>query len=132
MVDQYLGQSTAGYGISTILYAADANLTGSFGPYTIYTTTASGYGSSGMYRVTGYMTVTSPAAGSNMQFVVDYKDEGGFQAQSTGIPVQFSQIGNKIPFSFEFYSVAGQPITINMIATGGNPSYGFHVRLQQI
>jgi hypothetical protein len=131
-VSQYLGQPTSGHGISTIQYWADTTLTGTFGPYTIFTTGTGAYAAAGMYRVTGYMTVTGSSPGSAMQFVVDYKDEGGFQSQTTGTPVPFGSVGEKIPFSFEFYSVAGQPITISMIATGGNPVYGFHVRLEEL
>jgi hypothetical protein len=134
MVDQYLGQTTAGRGISTILYSADATLTGSFGPYTIFTTnTTQGYnGSNGMYRVTGYMTVTGAAPGSSAQFVMNYTDEAIAQYQNTGTPVTFQSVGDKLPFNFEFYSVAGQPITISILTTGGSPTYTFHVRLESL
>lgn len=133
MVSQYLGQNTAGHGISTILYSADANLTGSFGPYTIFTTSATGYnGSSGMYRLTGYMTVTGATSGSSAQFVVNYTDEAVAQYQNTGVPLTFQKVGDKIPFSFVFYSQSGEPISISILITGGSPTYAFHVRLESL
>jgi hypothetical protein len=131
-VTRYLGQSTAGHGISTILYSADASLTGSFGPYTIFTTNASGYASSGMYRLTGYMTVIGSWTGSTMQFVADYTDEGGMQAQTTGAPVSFQGVGDKLPLSFVFFSQAGKPIVISAITAAGNPSYAIHLRLEAL
>jgi len=132
VVDQYIGQATAGNGISTILYSADATLTGSFGPYTLFTTNASGYASSGMYRLTGYMTVTSSSSGATMQFVADYTDESGVQSQSTGLPVSFQGVGDKLPFSFVFYCESGKPITISTSVAGGNPTYTIHLRLEAL
>jgi hypothetical protein len=128
----YLGQSTAGHGISTILYSADASLAGSFGPYTIFTTNSSGYASSGLYRLTGYMTVIGSWTGATMQFVTDYTDESGLQAQTTGAPVSFQGVGDKLPLSFVFYSQAGKPIVISAIVSAGNPSYMIHLRLEAL
>lgn len=132
VVKQYLGQATAGNGIPTILYYADATLTGSFGPYTIFTTNATGYASSGMYRLTGYMTVTGAATGSTMQFLTGYTDESGVQAQNTGLPVPFQGVGDKLPFSFVFYAQAGTPITISTVTASGNPTYTIHLRLEAL
>jgi hypothetical protein len=132
IVDGYLGQATSGNGISTLLYSVDATLTGTFGPYTIYTTKASGYGSGGMYRLTGYMTVTSAAPGTSMQFVVDYADESGFQAENSGLPVPFQGVRDKLPFSIVFYCRPGQPIDISTVATGGSPNYTLHLRLEEL
>jgi hypothetical protein len=132
ILKQYRGQATAGNGISTIQYFADATLTGSFGPYTIFTTNASGYGASGMYRLTGYMTVTSVGPGSTMQFVTGYTDEAGLQFQNTGLPVSFQAGGDKLPFSFVFYSEPGKPITISTVVTGGSPTYTIHLRLEAL
>jgi len=133
IVKQYLGQPTAGNGIATILYSADANLGGTFGPYTIFTTAASGYGAGGLYRLTGYMTVTGAAApGSTMQFVLNYADEGGLEAQTSGSPVNFGSAGDKLPFSLVFYCTPGQPISISTIASGGSPNYTVHLRLEAL
>lgn len=132
LVSQYLGQNTAGHGISTILYAADATLSGSFGPYTIFTTNATGYnGTSGMYRLSGYMTETSSASGATMQFMVSYTDESGIQSQTSNL-VSFQSVGDKLPFSLVFYSVGGAPITISTLATGSSPSYTLHLRLEAL
>lgn len=132
MVDQYLGQNTAGHGISSILYSADATLSGSFGPYTIFTTTATGSnGTSGLYRLSGYMTETSSATGATMQFLVSYTDETGIQSQTSNL-VSFQSVGDKLPFSLVFYSVGGAPISISTLATGVNPSYTLHIRLEAL
>lgn len=128
---QYLGQTTAGSGISAILYSTDATLTGSFGPYTIFTTNPSGYAAGGMYRITGYMTATAAATGGSMQFLANYSDETGAQTQSTGLPIAFGNAGNKLPFSFVFYSQPGKPITITIVTTGG-PTYTIHLRLEAL
>ena len=128
----YLGQPTTGNGIAAILYTADATETGSFGPYTIFTTNGSGYGSSGMYRMTGYMTVTEGAPGAQMQFVVTYSDETGAQYQNTGAPILFQSVGQRLPFSFVFYSDAAKPISVAMVTTGNQPTYTVHLRLEAL
>jgi hypothetical protein len=132
VLTQYQGHGTFGNGMATILYSADATLSGSFGPYTILTTNASGYGSGGMYRISGYMTVTSSAPSSTMQFRVTYTDESGPQAETSGIPAPFGSVGDKIPFSLVFYCASGTPIDISLTAAGGSPSYTFHIRLEEL
>jgi len=130
IVNHYRGQATAGNGISTIQYYADASLTGNFGPYTIFTTNASGYASSGLYRLSGYMTATSAQSGGSMQLVLGYADETGIQTQYAGQP-NFGAVGANLPFSLVFYSQAGQPITIATVTTGG-PTYTIHLRLEAL
>lgn len=132
IVRQYLGQATAGHGISTILYSGDATLTGGFGPFTVFTTNASGYGSNGMYRLSGYMTVTGASAGSTVVFTTGYSDEVGQQYQNTGLPVPFQAAGDNLPLSFIFYSQAGKPITIITSVLGGAPTYTVHLRLESL
>jgi hypothetical protein len=131
IVSQYRGQKLMGNGIVTILYYADATLTGSFGPYTIFTTNDSGYGASGMYRLSGYISATSASSNGSMQFVAGYTDETGTQVQSTGLPTSFDVYGDKLPFSFVFYSQAGKPVTITTVSTGG-PTYTIHLRLEAL
>jgi hypothetical protein len=132
VLTQYMGQPTAGNGMPTILYYADTSLSGSFGPYTIFTTSASGYGSSGLYRLTGYMTVTTASNGSTMQFQASYYDESGLQSQTSGAPIPFQSVGEKLPFSFVIYSQANSPISISMVTLGGNPTYTVHLRLEAL
>jgi len=132
VLTQYQGQATFGNGMSTILYSADATLSGSFGPYTIFTTNASGYGSGGMYRISGYMTVTSSAPAATMQFMAMYSDESGPQAETSGNPVPFGGVGEKLPFSTVFYCMPGTPISISLVTLGGSPSYTFHIRLEEL
>jgi len=130
-VNHYRGQATAGNGISTILYFADATLTGSFGPYTIFTTNPSGYAGSGMYRLSGYITATNTQPGGSMQFVAGYTDEVAAQTQVNGSPIPFGVAGANLPFSLVFFSDAGKPITISTVTTGG-PTYTIHLRLEAL
>lgn len=132
VLTQYQGHGTFGNGLSTILYSADATLAGSFGPYTILTTNASGYGSAGMYRISGYMTATSSAPAATIQFIVMYSDETGPQAETSGNPMPFGGVGEKLPFSMVFYCAPGKPISISLVALGGSPSYTFHIRLEEL
>jgi len=130
IVNHYRGQATAGNGISTIQYFADAILTGSFGPYAIFTTKPSGYASSGLYRLSGYIAATNAQPGGSMQFALGYTDETGLQTQYAGQP-NFAIVGANVPFSFVFYSMAGQPITVSTVTTGG-PTYTIHLRLEAL
>jgi hypothetical protein len=129
LVKQYLGQNTAGWGMPTILFTADSTLTGNFGPYTIFTTNASGYASSGMYRLSGYITATNTQLGGSMQFATGYTDEVASQTQVSGQPIPLGIVGANLPFSLVLYSQAGKPITISTITTGG-PTYTIHLRLE--
>ena len=131
LVKQYLGQNTAGWGMPAILFTADSTLSGSFGPYTIFTTNSSGYASSGMYRLSGYITATNTQLGSSMQFVATYTDEVAQQTQVSGTPVPFGVVGANLPFSLIFYSQAGKPINIST-QTIGEPTYTIHLRLEAL
>ena len=130
-VTQYRGQTLSGNGLSTMLFSADANLSGSFGPYTIFTTNPSGYASSGMYRLVGYIVETAAAPGATMQFSMQYTDETGPQSQSIGAPIALDTVGAKIPFEFVFSAAAGKPISFTNTTTN-SPSYGFHLRLEAL
>jgi hypothetical protein len=113
----------------TILFTADSTLTGNFGPYTIFTTNASGYASSGMYRLSGYITATNTQLGGSMQFATGYTDEVASQTQVSGQPIPLGIVGANLPFSLVLYSQAGKPITISTITTGV-PTYTIHLRLE--
>ena len=131
IVTQYRGQTLSGNGLSAILFFADTPLTGSFGPYTIFTTNASGYASSGMYRLTGYLVETTAAPGATMQFSMQYTDETGPQSQGFSAPVPFAAVGAKIPFEIVFSAAAGTPIGFTNTTTN-SPTYGFHLRLEAL
>ncbi len=131
VLSAYRGQPLAGNGQPTILYYADSQLTGSFGPYTIFTTNASGYASSGMYRLSGYLTATSTQPGGSMQFILGYTDEVRGQIQMNGFPIPFAAPGANLPFSFVFFSQPEKPITISTVTTGG-PTYTIHLRLEAL
>jgi hypothetical protein len=129
ILTQYRGQNLDGNGMSAILYHADANLTGSFGPYTIFTTKASGYAAGGMYRLSGYLTALN--SGSTLQFVAGYTDETGPQVQFNGSGVPFGTTGKYTSFTYVFYS---QPNAVITIQTVTNPSqnYTVHLRLEAL
>jgi hypothetical protein len=131
IVTQYRGQSLSGNGLSAILFFADTPLTGSFGPYTIFTTNKTNYASAGMYRLSGYIVETTSAPGATMQFAIEYTDETGPQSQITGAPVSFAAVGAKIPFEFVFSAVANSPISFTNTTTN-SPTYGFHLRLEAL
>jgi hypothetical protein len=129
IVSQYRGQATAGDGISAILYWTDTSLTGSFGPYTIFTTNGSGYASSGMYRLSGYIVETTNAPNATMNFSVQYTDETGAQTQDTGPAIPFGTVGSRLPFQFVLNSEPGKTISYT-VTTSNAASYGFHLRLE--
>ena len=131
ILTQYRGQSLSGNGLSAILYFADADLSGSFGPYTVFTTNSSGYASSGMYRLVGYIVETAVAPGGSMQFSMHYTDETGPQSQTTGAPVALDTVGAKTAFEFVFNAASGTPISITTTTANG-PTYGLHLRLEAL
>jgi hypothetical protein len=130
-VTQYRGQTLSGNGLSAILFAADTTLTGSFGPYTIFTTNPTGYASSGMYRLVGYIVETAAAPVATIQFSMQYTDETGPQSQSIGVPIPVSAVGAKVPFEFVFSAAAGTAISFTNTTTN-SPTYGFHLRLEAL
>jgi hypothetical protein len=131
ILTQYRGQQLDGNGLSTILFHADSTLSGTFGPYTIFTTNASGYASSGMYRLSGYLTALNTVPASTMQFIAGYTDETGAQIQSTGAAVPFDVTGRNVSFSFFFHAEAGTPITI-ITNTPIPQNYTIHLRLEAL
>jgi hypothetical protein len=131
IMTQYRGQTLAGNGLSAILFAADANLSGNLGPYTIFTTNPSGYASAGMYRLVGYIVETAAAPGATMQFSMQYTDETGPQSQSIGAPVALDTVGAKIPFEFVINAAAGTAISFTN-STTNSATYGFHLRLEAL
>lgn len=130
ILTKYRGQALDGNGVSTILFHADSTLTGAFGPYTVFTTNASGYASGGMYRLSGYMTALNTEQGSTMQFVLGYADETGTQVQTTPT-VPFAFTGGILPFTFVFYAQPATPITITAVTTTGQ-NYSVHLRLEAL
>ncbi len=130
IVTQYRGQALDGNGMSTILFHADSTLTGAFGPYTIFTTNASGYAAGGMYRLSGYLTALNTEQGSTMQFVLGYTDETGQQIQSTQT-VPFDVIGRNLSFTFVLYAQPTTPISMTAVTTTGQ-QYTVHLRLEAL
>jgi hypothetical protein len=130
ILNHYRGQQLAGNGVAALLYTADTSLTGSFGPYAIFTTNQNGYASGGMYRLSGYLTATSTSSGASMQMVVSYTDEVEPQTQYANQPV-FSVAGANLPFSFVFYSQPGKPISISTVNIGTS-TYTIHLRLEAL
>jgi len=121
----------SGHGMPVILFGDGANLTGNFGPYTLYTTPASGYTSTGLFRVTGYVVETSPAAGATLQVRLDYADISGPNSQDTGAPLSFSTNGAKLPFTFILQAVPGTPINLT-VNTTNSPAYTINVDVETL
>lgn len=119
----------SGHGLPVILFGGGANLSGDFGPYTLYTTPSSGYTSTGLFRVSGYVVETSPAAGATLQVRIDYTDISGQNSQDTGAPLSFSTKGAKLPFSFILQAVPGTPINLTLSTTNA-PFYTINVDVE--
>lgn len=121
----------SGHGMPVILFGNGANLSGDFGPYTLYTTPASGYTSTGLFRVTGYVVETSPATNATLQVRVDYTDISGQNSQDTGAPLSLSAKGAKLPFSFILQAVPGTPINLT-ISTTNTPVYTINMDVEAL
>lgn len=121
----------SGHGMPVILFGNGANLSGNFGPYTLYTAPASGYTSTGLFRVTGYVVETSPAANATLQVRLDYTDISGQNSQDTGVPLSFSTTGAKLPFSFLLQAVPGTPINLT-INTTNTPLYTINMDVEAL
>jgi len=122
---------TGGHGMPVILYGGGANLSGNFGPYRVYTTPQSGYTSTGLFRMTGYVVETSAATGATLQVRMDYTDISGANSQDTGIPIPFGSVGAKLPFTFILQAVPGTPISITINTTSA-PSYTINATLEAL
>jgi len=121
----------SGHGMPVILFGDGANLSGDFGPYTLYTTPTSGYTSTGLFRVSGYVVETSPATSATLQVRIDYTDISGPNSQDTGAPLSFSTKGTKLPFNFILQAVPGTPINLTVNTTNA-PAYTINVDLEAL
>jgi hypothetical protein len=125
-----LASSGAGHGQPFIVYGAGpATLSGSFGPYTIYTCPTSGYGAAALYRVNFYLVATSGTAGATMQLQLNYKDDIQAQIQNSGTAVPFDLIGARLPWNTTFSCAVGQPISFQTV-TSNAPAYTLYVTLE--
>ena len=122
---------TSGHGMPVILFGGGANLSGNFGPYTLYTTPASGYTSTGLFRVSGYVVETSPATGATLQVSIGYRDISGQNSQDTGAPLSFSAVGAKLPISFILQAVPGTHINLT-VNTTNTPVYTINIDLEAL
>jgi hypothetical protein len=121
----------AGDGMPVILYGGTGPFTGNFGPYTLYTTPATGYTSTGLFRVSGYLVETSAVAGATMQVAINYVDASGANEQDSGAPISFATVGSKLPFAFVLQSIPSQSISITL-STANSPSYTFYVAIEAL
>ncbi|HKM67281.1 MAG TPA: hypothetical protein VJX70_08960 [Candidatus Acidoferrum sp.] len=114
----YQGVATkGGDGMPVILYGGTSPQVGNFGPFTMYTTPASGYTSNGLFRFSGYVVATSPATGATAQVRIDYVDASGANHQDTGPAVPLGTVGAMIPFSFILQSAPSSAINISVLTT---------------
>jgi len=109
---QYKGlQAVSGSGMPFIVYAVPATpLTGSFGPFTLFTAPSSGYGANMLYEVIGYGVATNSQPGSTMVATVHYTDTNGANSQSTSA-LPFSAAGNSASFDFIIQCAPNSAIT---------------------
>jgi hypothetical protein len=115
---KYRGVATnGGNGLPIILFGGASYQTADFGPYTMYTTPARGYTSTGLFRVSGYIVATSAAAGATLKARIDYTDASGANSQDTGTPIPFGVVGSKLPFSFILQSTPSQQINLTVTTT---------------
>ena len=121
----------AGDGMTVILYGGTGPFTGNFGPYTLYTTPESGYTSTGLFRVSGYLVETSVAPAATMQVAINYVDASGPNEQDSGAPISFATVGAKLPFSYVLQSAPSQAVTI-MVNTANSPSYTLYVVMEAL
>jgi hypothetical protein len=125
-----LSSSGAGHGQPFIVYGAGpAALSGTIGPYTMYTCPASGYGAAALYRVNFYLVETNSAPGATIQLLLNYTDDVQTQTQSSGSAVPFALIGTRLPWSTTFSCAAGQPISFQTVTTN-LPAYTLYVTLE--
>lgn len=119
----YEGVATrGGNGLPIILFGGQSPETGNFGPYTLYTTPASGYTANGLFHMSGYIVATAAAPGATLQVRINYTDASGANSQDTGLPIPFGVVGAKLPYSFILQSAPSSSITISIITTN-NPTY---------
>jgi hypothetical protein len=121
----------AGNGMPAILYGGSATVTGNFGPFTLYTTPSTGYTSSALFKVSGYVVATSLAPGATLQVRLGYREDSGPNSQDTGIPVSLATVGAKLPFSIILQSSPAQPITIS-VTTTNSPVYMIYATVEAL
>jgi hypothetical protein len=121
----------SGHGMPVILFGGGANLSGNFGPYALYTTPGTGYTSTGLFRVSGYVVATSAALNATLQVKIDYTDISGANAQDSGSPISFGAVGAKLPFSFMLQAIPGTPINLT-VNTTNVPVYTIDVDLEAL
>jgi hypothetical protein len=83
----------------------------------MYTTPATAYTSTNLFRVSGYIVATSASPGATLQARIDYSDASGPNSQDTGVAIPFGTIGSKLPFSFILQSTPSQQINLSVITT---------------
>jgi hypothetical protein len=135
LATQYAGLPSSGVptgmpsnGFPFILRSIDTNLIGSVSNYTLYTTTASGYGGPGLYRLEAYIVSTASAAGATLAFTVSFNDGQANQTLMSGTPAYFDTPGAFLTFSEPFYVAANTAITASTITTN-SPTYHIVLRL---
>jgi hypothetical protein len=117
---QYKGlPAVSGSGMPFIVYGVPSTpLTGTFGPFTLFTAPVSGYGANALYEVTGYAVATNSQPSSTLLITVHYTDSQGASSQSTSA-VPFSAAGDNLPFHFILQCAPGSPITFTTSTNSG-------------
>jgi len=124
---QYKGlPAISGSGMPFIVYGVPpTSLTGAFGPFTLFSAPANGYGANSLYEITGYAVATNSQPNSTIRLTVNYTDTQGAKSQSTAA-IPFSAAGDILPFQFVLQSAPGSVITFSSFT---NPGTTYNVQL---
>lgn len=125
---QYNSAATAGNGQPAIRAVLNqtGEVTGNSGTLTLYTPVTN----SGMYRVVVYTVISTNAAGSTVQWTVNYTDVTGART-TVGTSIAGDTAGTHLGETFIIESESAVAITISN-ATASSPKYKFYVRLEEL
>ena len=141
--DQYgtpkslLGGALAGIGYPVIVFRSGALLTGSLGPYLLYTTAASCAGgvsvcpnAGGIYELHWTGTVSSASIGNTITVSVSYIDQVQQQTITCGnASSPFGNFGQTVSAICNFYAIPGTPIFVSFSTSSNSVVYWEHTYL---
>jgi hypothetical protein len=115
-------------GTSMIAKGINGSSTGTISNYAVWTTPASGYGSSEFYEISWEGVVTTPANGATAVATWNFTDESGPNSCSSPVTA-FGSVGNRLELTCRFYSVPNTPIHISVTTFSASPTYASHLRV---
>jgi hypothetical protein len=100
-------------------------ITGNYGPVTLFTP-----GASGLFRVSGYVVADAAVSLATLQVVINYTDDTGANTQNSGAAISFAVNGADLSFSFTIRSTAAA-ITYST-TTVNSPKYIIFARVEAL